>query len=137
MEPPPDEAGVPNIQNGEPTSGYAFLDTGAGTNEEASADYRPARHLDAGPRKRSSARSSRSPLLIPSIGRRPHHQVRPLDQNRRPHAVSSVSWLASSVDGSDAPEHVDPAQYDFQDGNEAAAMVELRLVDIPLANEVS
>jgi hypothetical protein len=51
--------------------------------------------------------------------------------------VTSVSRLASSVDASNAPEHVDPAQYDFQDGNEAAGMVELRLVVIPFSNEGS
>ena len=48
VEPPPDEAGVPTIQNGEPTSVEAFLDTGAGTNEEASAGF-PRRAASSGP----------------------------------------------------------------------------------------
>jgi hypothetical protein len=126
VEPPPDEADVPTIQNGESTSVEAFLGTGVGTNEEASAGYRPARHLDAAPRKRSSAHSSRSLLLVPSISRRPSGHVRPPDQNRcRSYAVRGSSRLASPVTRPTATELGDPAQYDFQDGNKAA-MVELK-----------
>jgi len=74
VEPPPDEADVPNIQNGEPTSVEAFLDTGAGTNEEASADFaaeRPAR-CQVSPRFPpfcSTAHSSHAFVTAASAGR--------------------------------------------------------------------
>ena len=137
MEPPPDEADVPTIQNGEPISVEAFLDTGVGTNEEASADYRRARHRDAGQRKRSSACSPRSvllPVLVPATNFRSNSrsitQPEPL--------VSAFTALREaarrSADASNAAGSVDRAQYDFRDGDEAAVMVEPRVT--PFTNEV-
>lgn len=103
VEPPPDEAGVPTIQNREPTSVDAFLDTGAGTNEEASAGF-PGR--DA------------SPLQQPS---------HPAVTSTSPEFVNTAC-AARCAPRADVPAHqsADRAQYHHQNGTEAATMVELR-----------
>ena len=104
MEPPPDEADVPNIQNGEPTSVEAFLDTGAGTNEEASA----------GSAAKCPAQCQASPGLPPS---------QPARSSQQFVNAACARW---AITGTAAHEHADGAQYHHQDGTETATMVELR-----------
>jgi hypothetical protein len=103
VEPPPDEAGVRTIQNGEPTSVEASLDTGAGTNEEASAGF-PCR--DASPR---------------------HQPSRPTTTSiSRKFVNAACAGRSRSLADILAHEPADRAQYHHQDGTEAATMVELR-----------
>lgn len=128
VEPPPDEADVPNVQSGEPTSVEALLDSGVGTNEEASAVFSAPSDLETtrpetverpSPPARSKSR--------PASGRGPKSSR----STSRPKSLQSVfnnlrEQARQSVDETAAHEHFDRAQYHLQDGNEAAAMVELR-----------
>lgn len=101
-EPPPDEAGVRTIQNGDPTSVEAFLDTGAGTNEEASAGVS---RRDASPCVQSSRSTATST-----------------------HALVNAACAGRDRSFALSPTHepADWAQYHHRDGTEAATMVELR-----------
>jgi hypothetical protein len=128
VEPPPDEADVPNVQNGEPTSVDALLDTGAGTNEEASAVFPAATGIGTS----QPETVERPPALARSKGRpaagRPPRSSR---SNSRPKLLQSVfndlrEQARQSVDDTAAHKHFDRAQYHLRDGKEAAAMVELR-----------
>ena len=124
VEPPPDEADVPNIQNGEPTSVEAFLGTGAGTNEEASAGFCAAPDLAPGsPPAHEWTSAAKRPAR-----RQASSCAQPSRPTARPtsgpvNAACASRW---AIAGTPVHEHADWPQYHHQDGAEAATMVELR-----------
>jgi hypothetical protein len=125
--PPPDEAGVPKVQDREPTSVDALLDTGVQANEEAAAVFTPSSDLELDPPQtverpsappyaiRRSPASRRSKSSRSNTPPKPLHSV--FDELREP--------AGPSIGEATAHEHYDRAKYHLQDGNEAAAMVEL------------
>ena len=128
VEPPPDEADVSNIQNGEPTSVEAFLDTGVGPTRR-----RPRISAALATATPGSANGRASAVAGPSCFsfQPPSHRSNRPPSIARPKSLSSecnepCQPARQSADSSNAPEDVDPAQYDLLDGNEAAAMVELK-----------
>jgi tetratricopeptide (TPR) repeat protein len=135
VEPPPDEAGAPSVQDGEPTSVDALLDAGVAPSEEASAGFAPSA---ADPRPdtasgQGGSGTAEQPRTSPPA-RRPSRAGTKSRRSSSPPAKSLQSVfndLREKARQSDAEaaahEHFDRAQYHLQDGNETGAMAELRM----------